>query len=520
MSGLRLQQKSLDWALLSVQRDGDTDVLPVPPEYDCIAANWGDVREHLLKIDITNYVANAPLRSLTPKRRYGYRVSTQLDPLDHLFYTALIYEVASDLERVRVPTSRKLVHSYRWRPSTKGRFFDSKFDWHTFIDESLAAADATTKLVVTTDISDFYQRLYLHRIERIVTLLDRCDKKHHGVALVSLIKQWNNGVSYGLPIGQAASRIIAEAVISDVDELLLTKGVRFQRFNDDYHLFCRSRREAYEQLSLLATVLYELHGLTLQESKTNLLTRADFRRRHAKAEFDVELDELNDDLEGILDELGIDTWYELPDVDDLEDDVLDRVRALNLQRMLSSALRLAEPDTRTVRWITNRLAQLRDPSSVDRLVSNLPKITHLIPEVARYALAVAEKLDDQERQSIGEKLMDHVASGVGAYLPFHRAWILYVLRSNAAVTDPSRIVHIAERFDDDLTRREAMFALGTCGKDSWFRAKKFASSTMGAWQRRAFLLGASCLPEDERKAFYKARRRGADVVSESIMKGK
>ena len=44
---LRLQQDSLDWALAHVLRFGDTDVFPVPFEYDAIEYDWANVKASL-----------------------------------------------------------------------------------------------------------------------------------------------------------------------------------------------------------------------------------------------------------------------------------------------------------------------------------------------------------------------------------------------------------------------------------------------------------------------------------------
>lgn len=520
MTHLRLSERALNWALTSVERDADTDVFPPLPEYQAIRTDWHAVRAELLKIDITNYTANAPIRALTPKRRYGFRISTQLDPLDHLYYTALVYEAAIHLEEARSPKEQQIVHSYRWKPSSDGRMFDPDFDWHSFVARSLQLAIPPAQYVVVTDISDFYQRLYLHRIERIVDILGAAGKENHGRAIARLIKQWNNGQSYGLPIGQSASRVVAEAVIADIDELLSTKGIAYARFNDDFHLFCKSKSEAYDSLAYLAQILFDTHGLTLQESKTSIVSCSEFQARAGKSDSDAELDNFSANLAELLEHIGVDSWYELPDLSELDEDQKNELRLLNLEMILKRQMPKPNPDTRQVRWAINRLSRVRDPGAAQTVVRHLESCQHLIPEMAKYFVSIGEKLDRKVKDEVSKKLLDHIDSGKGAFLPFHRAWLLYVFRRGALPGDADRIAGFADKFNDELTRRESMLTLGVLRKDSWFRSQKSSSATLGVWLRRAFLEGAYCLPEDERSAFYKARKRNADLVEKAIMKAR
>ena len=73
--------------------------------------------------------------------------------------------------------------------------------------------------VLSTDISDFYPRVYHHRVENALShatknraAVSRCKK------LLSLLAV--GGVSYGLPIGGNAARLLAELVLNRTDRLL------------------------------------------------------------------------------------------------------------------------------------------------------------------------------------------------------------------------------------------------------------------------------------------------------------
>jgi len=94
--------------------------------------------------------------------------------------------------------------------------------------------------VATTDISDFYSRIYHHRLEN--ALRAATTKTSHVKAIMHLLSGWNGTESFGIPVGCAPSRILAEIVLADVDESLLANSVDFVRFNDDYRIFAYSAR--------------------------------------------------------------------------------------------------------------------------------------------------------------------------------------------------------------------------------------------------------------------------------------
>ena len=82
-------------------------------------------------------------------------------------------------------------------------------------------------------------------------------------------------VSYGLPVGGPASRLLTDLALNSVDKLLRGEGIRFCRFVDDYRIFCRSKEEAYQRLIFLSEKLFN-EGLALQKNKTRILTSKEF----------------------------------------------------------------------------------------------------------------------------------------------------------------------------------------------------------------------------------------------------
>ena len=75
--------------------------------------------------DFESYAPKNPVISLAPKPNGNYRVVHQLDPIDSIVFTALLYEAAPIIEAYRIPEARKIACSYRIKPDTNGSFFDS-----------------------------------------------------------------------------------------------------------------------------------------------------------------------------------------------------------------------------------------------------------------------------------------------------------------------------------------------------------------------------------------------------------
>src|SRR5687768_10208330 len=110
---MQLQKGSLKWALAHIERFGDTDIFPAPFEYQAIRHQWSEILPALEQVDISAHQVSDFRQALTPKSRYGFRLATQLHPIDALLFSSLIYEVARDFETSRLPKASNRVLSHR-----------------------------------------------------------------------------------------------------------------------------------------------------------------------------------------------------------------------------------------------------------------------------------------------------------------------------------------------------------------------------------------------------------------------
>jgi hypothetical protein len=242
---LTLSADSYTWALNHALNVGDTFALPSPFEFSAMNHDWSNLLDYLQHVDVTNWQARPHRAVLAPKGKYAFRVITQLDPLDFIFYGALVREIASDIESTRIPVDQNIVFSYRVSVNQGGRLFNPAIGYEEFrtrAKELLETEPAVTHVVVA-DIADFYNRIYVHRLEN--ALQTTTANPSHIAAITKLLSAWNGTETFGIPVGSEPSALLAEITISDIDEALLANGVRFVRFNDDYRLFCDSHTDAY-----------------------------------------------------------------------------------------------------------------------------------------------------------------------------------------------------------------------------------------------------------------------------------
>ena len=208
---------------------------------------------------------------LVPKKNLSdYRKCALIDIYDEIVYLTLVLSIADNIEKMRINKDENKVFSYRFiKDSNSDKLFDNEFNYTSF---KKAASDKSKSLnynvVVECDISNFYDRVNIHRIESILRSNTKIDEDV--VTLINeLLLYWANRDSYGLPVGSNASRILAEVALIEVDNYLISKGIEFCRFVDDYRIFAKNAFEAHSNLALL-TLKLSKEGIFLNTQKTKI----------------------------------------------------------------------------------------------------------------------------------------------------------------------------------------------------------------------------------------------------------
>jgi hypothetical protein len=232
-----LSTEALAWALTHVKKYGDTDIFPVPFEYECIQSQAARVVERLSSIDLETYETSPSIRLLIPKPGFGFRVATQLDPYDCLLYLAMTYEAAAPIESLRVEEAKRVACSYRVNIAADGTLFRAENGWPNFYARSKELASRSDiNFVVMADISDFYNQVYHHRVQNALEAAGITQTRSHSTE--RFLGSFTAKQSRGIPVGPAGSILLAEACLADVDSFLLRKGYEHTRYVDDFRISC------------------------------------------------------------------------------------------------------------------------------------------------------------------------------------------------------------------------------------------------------------------------------------------
>ena len=511
-----LSPDSISWSIEHLARYSDTDIFPRLFEFQAIRHCRDEVIKWLTNQDICQWSTRPLRRCLVPKQKYDFRIATQLDPLDMVFYLALCLEVGDQVEHHRIPTNQNIAFSNRFSKDDKNTLmFDRNIGYAEFQEHSRDLIEKSD-FVVTADIADFYPRIYLHDLDHALTSSMKSTPTH-ARAISQLLKGWNQTKSYGIPVGNNPSRLFAELLLDDVDRMLLANGAVFCRYVDDYRIFCNSRQLAYQYLILLANTLYNSHGLTLQPQKTKILSSDNFVNDVLETEERKELQSLTDGFEEIASQLGLDNPYQPIEYDDLAPEFRKQIDGLNLESLLIKQLKSESMDISMMRFLISRLGQLKRTGPLDNLLIDIDKIYPVFAEFVRYLAQVTDIIRPDGREKVGGFLLGKLQNSVVSHLEFHRMLIMSLFAGGREWGNADKLAGYYDVIPDDWFRRCLIIALGKAGQDYWLRAKKPSVENMPPWQKRAFIYAASCFENDEMKHWYYAIRPRLDNLEKYIV---
>lgn len=269
---MRLEE-AVSLAVDFVLREGFSDITTENLELILIEKFRNDFEKEMiaqLKKESFNEMGfNSIQYILTPKNRYifDYRKAAIISPSCAIKFMALVFQVANQIESARVPVHRNTVFSYRFNVS-KESIFNKEVGYALWMQETKNRAEKEgNSYIVSCDIAAFYDRLNIHRIESTLLSIGVSDELTKKIN--ELLLFWSKKDSYGVPVGNVASRILAEAALIDIDNYLLDENINFTRYVDDYRLFAPDLLTAQAWMNKLTARLFK-DGLMLNTGKTKI----------------------------------------------------------------------------------------------------------------------------------------------------------------------------------------------------------------------------------------------------------
>jgi len=359
-------------AASDVGQNGDNDTLPFDvdikfvndraTEIAEISYNFYQRLQALPETELRGKVRSLEVffeRILVPAGPAGFRISTKIHPFWQVYLNGLAIAIAEANERNR----HEKACSYRYA-NAGPKLFDQDKSWRHFREQCIQDCEAldANPIVVQTDITSFYEHIYHHRIK---SLIEDLFPQAPGLALQvdRFLGKLSNGRSFGLPVGSQFSRVLAELLLTEVDEMLSDAGIQWLRYVDDFVLISKDQQDAYRSLATLSHILAD-YGLTLNRTKTTFLSGKHF--------IDYVRTQLGDDDENANALKEIDLHFD-PYSDNPEEDyesLKDTVANLHVQELLGLELKKTQPDSFVIAQI-GRTLRLHEPRVALHLIQTL-----------------------------------------------------------------------------------------------------------------------------------------------------
>lgn len=508
-----LSTDALEWAISHIDHYGDTDIFPIPFEYKAIRHDWNSIKTILSQLDLSVYQTRSYLRCLVPKPTGGYRVAIQLDPLDTIVFSAMVYECAEQIENARAP--KNVACSYRVKLGDD-ELFESGNPWQdVFNKTSIAYAQSGEfKYVVLADISDFYNQIYHHRLMN--------NLESSGVPIIRaqniekfLFSLTGRHHSRGVPVGPSASILLAETCLIDVDQFLMGIGLIFTRYVDDFRIFCRTKSEANRVLHDLSEYLYTSHRLVLQANKSTILSIDEFLEKELGDPEQLENQSKSRKINAVLEQLIQETGYPFfPD--DLDTKDIHQIALDTIFELFGAAIQIEPLPLGLSRYVLRR-ARMTGTAIIQKpVLENLDTLAPVFRDVILYLLKSSRP---KTVEDIGKALMAFLDNSDISFTPFLRTWCMDAFTTKPGLCDPKDVVRLTRPLSDPYrVRYTALFAREHVNL-AWVRSNKENWNNHSPWETHAILWAGKILGSDERTHWLgEIARQYPDPLIQAIAK--
>jgi hypothetical protein len=505
-TSVQFTESELDRALAFIVDHGYSYYFPTPFELEALLDSWDKIRGPAASVDLANYQAKPYVQLFAPKNKYTFRPIWLLDPVDLLYLTALALRFLPSLKAI-TNSDNPVTYSFRVREESDASVhLDSDYrSWALAIEERLPKY----KMVAKADIVDFFPRINHHSLVNSLQDLAPDMATEINALMESFLKVWTGRKSYGIPIGPTACTIFSEALLREVDDYLLSEGLDFVRYVDDYRFFGANEADCLKALFLLAKRLHETEGLSLNMAKTTICSTSQILSELKPPE------DPNSALQTqVIEEIFGGDPYAVIDPDKMTAHQKKLLDQLAPSRMLQLALEESVIDLRAVKFVLNVLAGLKEPKHLDSVIENLDRLQPVSDTVARF-LSLAEFPSDHDRIEVGARLLDYLETpGVTEY---QTVWLLQPFAASARWDHPTLLRRIARNATHPLVRRQAALAIGHARDRSALLDLKTRLNSADVWEYRAIILACRGLPSVEKDVFWRNLRLGRAWTMENCV---
>lgn len=523
----KLRETSIEWSLKHLLHYYDSDFFPKLFEFKALSHNWISVKGYLSNLDLETYIPSSPIINLAHKNIYNFRVVHQLDPIDSIIFTSLVRESCEIIENYRIPITESIACSYRIQPDINGSFFNREDNgWGRYNNKLNELLDEYKNgYVLVCDIADYYNQIYTHRVQNILSEAGKGEFDTHSKILESFIMSLNKNTSKGIPVGPAPSIILAELVMGDIDKKILNFTRSFVRWVDDIRIFFNTKNEALELLHELSKYLYSPHRLIFSSEKTKIISTKDFYneyfnvelKKEQKAVFDevdtIAQEKIKEIIEEIQNEKGI--YFDIDDVDIDYDKICEDVIEEDQFNLISKAysklmnMCISEEyiDVSTLRHIIRKSTAMRIRCLVPIILNNFEKLLPVIRESVIYLNRVLNSKMIKEF----EENFKTIINSYYMHFPFINTWISYMLQ-NSLFNE----INLPSNLNSIITIRDKALISLRKNDVTWIKEYKESIDMLGVWDKRAILYSSKALSYDEMSKWAYTVSQKGDIIDKSV----
>jgi len=482
----KLTEESLDFAKKHIEKYYDSDFFPKTFEFEAIWHNWDEVKSELSNKNTEKLWVFPPRAMPAIKANGTYRIVHQLEPVDAVIYTAMAYEIANSIEAARLPIDMKAACSYRLQLN-EGSFFSAGGGYPDF-DARTTELSEGYSYILATDITDFYNQIYLHRLNNAIEFANP-DLKNKAKDIESFLTRLNGKTSQGIPVGPAASVVMSEALMTDIDQFLHGKGLPFTRYVDDIRIFSNCKEELDSALRGLTIYLYENHRLTLASGKTLIMESKKYISEFLHNPYDLEKEEIFESLEIFNPYTG--------EVETNEDEVdADAVAEQAFIEAINQAISQKSLDVGLAKGIIRRARKMNSPVLISPILDNFE---FFLPVVSDAMIYISQIIGDSD-PSLFLVEIESIADSSSMKNPLARYWMEWFIAHHSELLEG---VKSRTLINTSINIENQAIAAITGNNIAWVRQMKSQIYNMSARGRRAVLYSTKILPSDERTHWLK-----------------
>ena len=477
-------------AILHLADLGDTDILPPLFEFQFFKEAAGPIVKKLSAYPAGSYNPIGVFEVLSPKTQTSFRIAHQLHATDSLLFTAAAIEIAAILDERRLGPEHG-AFSYRFdSDSDSSSLFTDECTYHDWLVSVSGMCEpdeafSNDPLVLETDISDFYGRIYFHRIEHMLDDIEAANAPRK--IIINVIKNSRARQSYGLPVGGAASRIIAEGVMIDLDTMMRREGFKFTRFVDDFRIIVDSPAKAHTALCRLAEYLMLTEGLSLNAAKTRI------------AQASVVKDEIENSFSEIFtkeERNGLDRYLRsIYDAEDVAETIADEIDQVTLIQKLEKTIKSERIDYTAVKLILRalRVSTLSEP---ENFVSQFSQLLYFAPRDFCILIGAQAQQNPEKSEALADTVLSIVKLSPFKDMTLLRIWVCHLFVSGALPITDQRLTQF-DFGNNPIEKRQAILLRGRLKDRAFFKEAKTRFGDFSEWEKPALMLGASCLASSE-----------------------